>query len=100
MKLRRWCAVSRTSPSLLPPEQERLCLHGLVSGHPRCADGREVTTSLIVSRNGNKVVTKSGSEYELGEVDPLYEAMFPNALDRLLRRLQPHIAWTASAYEI
>ncbi|MFO1502118.1 MAG: hypothetical protein U1G07_27720 [Verrucomicrobiota bacterium] len=74
-------------------------MHGFVSGHPRCVDGKEVTTSLVVSRHGNKIVTKSGSEYELGKVDSFYESMFPNARDRILARLRPDIAWPA-LYEI
>ena len=30
------------------------------------------------------VVTKSGSEYELGDANPNYEAAYPNAKERLL----------------
>ena len=87
MKLDSWCLISRSYPALPPPEQEHCCLHGLVSGHPRCHDGKEVTTSFIVSRDGSKVVTKSGSEYELGDVDASYEALYPNARTRLLAGL-------------
>jgi len=89
MKLDQWCVVSRNFISLPAPEQERCCLHGKVSGHPRCANGKTVTTSLLVSRSGNKVVTKSGSEYELGDVDAAYEALYPNARRRLLDGLRP-----------
>jgi hypothetical protein len=100
MKLEKWCVLLRTSPALQPPERERFCLHGSVFGHPRCADGKEVTTSLVISRNGDKVVTKSGSEYELGDVDPFYEFLYPHARDRLLSGLRPKEASTLTAYEI
>jgi hypothetical protein len=84
MKLDCWCLISRALPSLPPPEQERCCLHGYVTGHPRCGDGKEITTSLVVSRTGDKVLTKSGSEYELGNVNAAYEALYPDARERLL----------------
>src|ERR1051325_6577137 len=100
MKLEKWCVISRSSPMMQPPETERFCLHGFVSGHPRCADGKEVTTSLVVSRNGNKVVTKSGSEYELGLVDSLYESEFPNARQRLFGRLRVLAPLTPCGCEI
>jgi hypothetical protein len=100
MKLERWCVISRSSPALQPPETDRVCLHGIVSGHTRCADGKEITTSLVVSRNGSRVVTKSGSEYELGVADPAYESLFPNARQRLFARLRSLAGVLANAYEI
>ena len=87
MQLDNWCVISRPWPALVAPEQDRFCLHGFVRGHPRCADGKEVTTSLVVSQHGEKVVTKSGSEYELGHVNSTYESLYPNARQRLLTRL-------------
>jgi len=63
-------------------------LHGNVFGHPRFADGHPVTTSRIVGKNSDDtVVTYSGNVYELGEVDPAYEEMFPNARDRVIGTL-------------
>ncbi len=100
MRLDRWCVISRSSPTLQPPEIERLCLHGFVSGHPRCADGKEVTTSRVVSQSGNVVVTKSGSSYELGSVDPAYESIFPNARQRVFARLPSYGSSLTPVYEI
>ena len=99
MKLDRWCVVSRNSPALEAPEQERCCLHGFVSGHSRCADGKEVTTSMLVNRDGNCVMTKSGSLYELGTADSTYESLFPDAKSRLLMRLRA-VAPLEAIYEI
>ena len=100
MKLENWCIISRAFPCLQAPEQERSCLHGFVSGHVRCSDGKEVTTSMVTSRNGDKVVTKSGSEYELGAVDAAYESLFPNARERLLTGLRPVLQVAAGVYDI
>ena len=100
MKIDHWCVVSRSTPAFQPPEQDRTCLHGFVRGHPRCADGKEVTTSLLISRQGDRVVTKSGSEYELGDVDVVYETFYPQARERLFARLTRPGVVLASAYEI
>ena len=100
MRIENWCVLLRTSPALEPPERERFCLHGAVFGHPRCADGKEITTSLVVHRNGDRIVTKSGSEYELGAVDPFYESLYPNARQRVFAGLRPLGRPLAVAYEI
>jgi hypothetical protein len=100
MRLEKWCVISRNSPSLQSPEQERGYLHGFVTGHPHCPDGKEVITSRIVSRKADHVVTKSGSEYELGEVDPFYGLLFPNARERLLAGLRNAQALPPKTYEI
>jgi hypothetical protein len=62
---------------------------GQVAGHPRYPDGKEITTSLIAGRNGSRIVTKSGNEYELGAAHPTYEATYPDARKRLLTALEP-----------
>lgn len=47
-------------------------LHGFVEGHPRIADGDEITTSPIKGKTATgNVVTFTGGEYELGT--PFYE---------------------------
>ena len=55
---------------------------------------------MVTSRNGDKVVTKSGSEYELGAVDAAYESLFPNARERLLTGLRPVLQLAAGVYDI
>lgn len=89
MKLNRWCVVSRTEYGFQPPDSGPNCLQGYVLGHHCHADGKGVTTSRLVGRNGDRVVTRSGSEYDLEEPDPAYEAQYPNAKERLLESLQP-----------
>jgi hypothetical protein len=87
MKLQHWSVRIRPWGQLESPEREGSCLYALVTGHPLHHDGKEVITSPLIARRTNCVVTRSGSEYELGEPDPAYEALFPNALQRLLARL-------------
>ena len=97
MKVERWCVVSRMEYGFQPPDIGKHCLQGFVHGHQFHTDGKGVTTSRMVGRNGNRVVTKSGSEYELGEPDPAYEAQYPNAKERLLASLPSSADGTAPA---
>lgn len=84
MRLENWCVI-QTGDDYTAPEHRRQCLHGNVHGHHKFPAGKEVTTSAIVGKSGEAVVTKSGQQYELGTVDAKYEAKFPNAKQRLLR---------------
>lgn len=85
-KLNNWSVIFRGSP-YDPPEACTPVLAGKVSGHPnpRFYDGKEIETSAIMGLSGTKVLTVSGSVYELLEVDPQYEEKFPRALERLLK---------------
>jgi hypothetical protein len=65
-----------------------LRLFGFVFGHPRHLDGKELLTSPVVRCHANRIVTRSGSEYELGSIDPAYERRYPDALNRLFARLE------------
>src|SRR5256885_164786 len=89
MKVERWCVVSRMEYGFQPPDVVGICLQGVVMGHRLYADGKAITTSRVVHRKGDLVLTKSGSEYELGEPDPRCEAQYPNAKHRLLESLEP-----------
>lgn len=71
-----------------PPELLIPVLHGNVHGHPNHENGKVVTTSRVIGRVGELVQTQSGSLYELGAVDPVYEGKFPNARIRLLQTLK------------
>jgi hypothetical protein len=87
MKLEHWRVVSRFDLTLPSPDKKPIHLQGIVAGHGIIPDGRQVTTSRVLSRRGDKVVTRSGSEYELGRPDRQYERLYPNALERLLGAL-------------
>jgi hypothetical protein len=84
MKLDNWCLVAHNRYPGTSPESpiRRLC--GKVFGHPRIDDGYEIMTSPIVGLRDGKVVTQSGTAYELGAPADDYEALFPDAKRRLL----------------
>lgn len=63
-------------------------LHGYVLGHPRHEDGTPVRTTKIVGRRGLLVITESGGVYQLLTVSPVYAALFPEPLARLLATLE------------
>lgn len=83
MRLEKWSVVS-SATGYTAPELVTLQLHGNVYGHQRFPQGKEVTTSAIDKIDGNTVVTRSGSRYELGEIDLEYEKLYPDAKAKLL----------------
>jgi hypothetical protein len=69
------------------PELRTFHLQGLVSEHPDFEEGHHITTSRIVGKVGEDIITRSGTVYTLGDVDPKYEALYPDAKRRLLASL-------------
>jgi hypothetical protein len=85
MRIENWAIVSPTPDPYAPPETLELSLQGKVFNHPRFDDGHIIITSSIIGKNDeNEILTCSGSSYELGQVNPLYEKKFPGARNRLL----------------
>jgi hypothetical protein len=82
--LKNWSLVGDNNP-YTAPELQRVHLHGFVYGHPRHLDGKQVTTSSLISFSRGIAVTRSGSKYRIiaNNVDPEYEKRFPNAYHRL-----------------
>jgi len=88
MKINNWAIVSTNSP-YTAPKMVACRLRGEVFGHPRFPDGKPVTTSSISHVTADrKVVTNSGSVYELGDPLSEYEQKYPNAKERLLADLE------------
>ena len=56
------------------PELVTVMLRGRVTGHPHHTDGKVVTTSAVLGQRGGRVVTSSGTEYELGKPRKAYES--------------------------
>ena len=85
--LTNWSVVADPRNPYLAPECRKMCLSG------QREDGATVVTSVIVGKTGileglqRKVVTNSGTRYLLLEVDPEYEARYPNALFRVMESL-------------
>lgn len=75
MKLTQWAVVYLTGKGdgYRPPETCARVLKGIVQGHPKMRDGREILTSIIAQVNGRTINTISGSTYELvGDPEPGY----------------------------
>ncbi|HEC67039.1 MAG TPA: hypothetical protein ENI23_17320 [bacterium] len=72
--LENWSVVSRTENPYQAPEQGIVSLSGIITGHSTLSDGSPATTSRIIRLDvdGKTASTKSGSEYTLGEIDPLF----------------------------
>lgn len=89
MRLENWAVCRATGQSpYSAPETVVQVLSGKVYDHPHFDDGDEITTSGIVGIRDGKVLTQSGSLYELGEPAPGYEAAFPGAKARVLSNRQ------------
>lgn len=82
IKLENW-AVVQFEESYSAPELCSLHFKGFAYGHPKYEDGYPIVTTRIVSYKDGIFTTYSGSQYELGTVDPDYEKVYPNALDRV-----------------
>lgn len=63
-------------------------LHGQVFGHPDFEPGHYVLTSWVKGQKDDLVITKTGSEYKLGEPSPEYMAFCPNAKAELMKHLR------------
>lgn len=74
MKLENWELFSDCG-AYTAPEEWHYHLSGNVYGHPSFEDGLLVTTSRIVGTDVDRkvVLTKSGSEYELGDISAEYQ---------------------------
>ncbi len=89
-RLENW-ALCYQGDQYTAPELRKPILSGNVFNHPlattRHPDGKFIVTSTIIGKRGRKVITKSGTEYLLGKVNPDYEKQFPNARQRVFRNI-------------
>ena len=71
MKMENWCVCSTDNDPYLAPECVLKKLRGNVYGNPKFGEGDLIVSSPLVELDlkENRAVTKSGSVYELGEVD-------------------------------
>lgn len=94
-KLDEWCMHygvrgdwSKAPELWTPTDETTQHLNGRIYDDKRFfRDGERVTTSAIKGKRGGKVVTKSGTEYELLESAEEYEKEFPGARQRLMDSL-------------
>jgi hypothetical protein len=78
-KLENWAIVYNDYNPYTAPELKKQYLNGL-------RDNKHIKTSSIIGKTGEYIATKN-SLYLLGETNPEYEAMFPNARDRVFNSL-------------
>jgi hypothetical protein len=84
-----WALVFGSMDPYKAPEQRTMHLEGVVKNHPRRPDSnKRLKTSAIVGLEDGRIVTQAGTRYALGNVLPEYEALYPNALTRLLDTLK------------
>jgi len=86
IRIECWSVVSSYTNPYEAPELRKNSLRGQVYGHPMFPDGHMVVTSIIDMVEDNTIVTYSGNRYKLGEVDPEYEKLFPNARERIFKK--------------
>ena len=74
-RLENWSITTDCQNEFLAPELMKKKLHGNVYNHPNFADGTPVSTSTLKEFDyENRIAkTRSGTEYELGEIDKSYE---------------------------
>lgn len=77
------------SPFSAPEQTQGMAVTGFVYGYPGKPDGTPITTNIVkhAGDEPDTVMTKSGSTYLLGVVDPVYENQFPNARERFFNTL-------------
>lgn len=86
IRIENWGIVSKHPFVILP------AITGLVYGHPKFDDGEDITTSILAGRDGEVVITQSGSRYVLGEVHPEFAKVAPDAKEQLLKALPEIVA--------
>lgn len=72
VRISNWRLVADPRDAFKAPELRGSCLCGIVHGHPKKRDGREIVTSSIVGVRGRLVITSSGTHYRLGPIQPEY----------------------------
>ncbi len=84
--LEQWAILTLLGP-YQAPEQARHILAGFVTDHPCMQDGIHIETSPIESWHDETIITRSGTDYTLGEPHPDYEAKYPDARTRIYKLL-------------
>lgn len=92
-RLENWGTIpDPNADPYLAPELRSVLLIGEVYDHPnfRITDGERITTSSISGQGpvDGSCVTAGGTVYELGEPDPAYERLYPNAKERFFTTLR------------
>jgi len=87
VRLENWSIVSLNVNPYTAPELVTFHLQGVSYGHPKCPNGYMITSTAIIGKVEDIVITKSGRHYKLGKVDSIYEKLYPDALNRVMKSL-------------
>lgn len=79
----QWAVIQYGSPYMAPEQHYQI----LVGKGDTTPEGKLRFTTQIVGKDGEYVVTKSGSRYQLLEVSAEYESLYPNARERIFNSL-------------
>lgn len=95
--LNNWALVGRRN---IVNSVESMAIHirGIVSDHPQHVDGTEITTSRIILRKGEVLITVNGTHYVLGSISPEYKKFSPNAKTELFSRIPETISEDTSLF--
>ena len=92
-------SIRMSGDKFTPLELRTRHLTGKAAKHPnpRFSPDTNITTSLIRGKRNACVVTKSGTHYKLGIVNPHYEARFPTPPTPFRRSLptKAKLPWSA-----
>ena len=83
VKLHNWATVNNPDP-YTAPELQKLKLSGNAYGHSLFEDGKEITTTSVLSITGRKIETKN-TIYVLGRIAPQFR--------KWLRTQRPQWNW-------
>lgn len=66
VEIEEWKVVNFRFGDFRKNPLQKFYLHGVVYGHKRFYNGEKITTSLVVGKKGDLVITESGTLYSLG----------------------------------
>jgi hypothetical protein len=80
--IEKWSLCFTNDSPYIAPEMRLVCFQGTSYNHPTINDGDWIRTSGIVKYDEvlDLFTTETGSVYKLGEIDPQYAKLYPEAL--------------------
>lgn len=87
VRINNWRVETKIESAYHAPEQGISVLGGDLVNHPVCGNMNGITTSRILGKKDGFIVTKN-TIYELGDVDPQYEELYPQSKERLFSSLE------------
>lgn len=91
-RLEKWAIKYYPNP-YAAPENQPIRLEGVVYGHPRKEDGKEVVTSPIekIDHDLRQVTTRTGTVYQLGKPEEGYRQYVLKECPKYIKLLGPTV---------